>query len=111
MKKFDKALSEIASKLKDVMYDTIAEDETCCTLEYDYGNTTIEIEVRLIIGGCCVVVPDVWIERDDCEHQSPRVIEAVKNIIPDWWAVTQEVELARYQEREEQRFMLANMMY
>ena len=35
----------------------------------------------------------------------------VKNIIPDWWAVTQEVQLARWEERENEKMMLANMMY
>ena len=111
MKKFDKALSNIAAGVKSAMYDAIENDETICSYEYDYGNTTIMVEVQLIVGGCCVVVPDVWIERDDCEHQSPRVIEAVKNVLPDWWAVTQEVQLARWEERENEKMMLANMMY
>ena len=111
MKKFDKALGEIKNGLKSVMYDAIAADERICSYEYDFGNTTIMVEVELIVGGCCVVVPDVWIERDDCEHQSPKVIQAVKDIIPDWWAVTQEVQLARWEERENEKMMLANMMY
>lgn len=108
MKKFEKALKEIQSGVKDVMYDAIACDERTCYFEYDYGNTTIMIAIQLIVGGCCVVVPDVWIERDDCEHNSPRVIEAVKNILPDWWAVTREVEIARWEEREQEKFLLAN---
>lgn len=107
MKKFEKALNEITAGVKDAMWDAISHDECRCAFEYDFGNTTIEVEVQLIVGGCCVVVPDVWIERDDCEHQSPRVIEAVKNALPDWWAVTQEVELAKWEERENEKMMLA----
>ena len=107
MKKFDKALKEIAAGVKDAMYDAISEDLTSCSYEYDFGNTTIMVEVELVGSVCAVVVPDVWIERDDCEHNSPRVIEAVKNILPDWWSVTQEVELARWEERENEKFLMA----
>lgn len=107
MKKFDKALKEIADGVKDAMYDAISEDLTRCSYEYDFGNTTIMVEVELVGSVCAVVVPDVWIERDDCEHNSPRVIEAVKNILPDWWSVTQEVELARWEERENEKFLMA----
>ena len=107
MKKFDKALKEIAAGVKDAMYDAISEDLTRCSYEYDFGNTTIMVEVELVGSVCAVVVPDVWIERDDCEHNSPRVIEAVKNILPDWWSVTQEVELALWEERENEKFLMA----
>lgn len=107
MKKFDKALKEIAAGVKDAMYDAISEDLTRCSYEYDFGNTTIMVEVELVGSVCAVVVPDVWIERDDCEHNSPRVIEAVKNILPDWWSVTQEVDLARWEERENEKFLMA----
>lgn len=107
MKKFDKALKEIAAGVKDAMYDAISEDLTRCSYEYDFGNTTIMVEVELVGSVCAVVVPDVWIERDDCEHNSPRVIEAVKNILPDWWSVTQEVDLARWEERENEKFLTA----
>ena len=107
MKKFDKALKEIAAGVKDAMYDAISEDLTRCSYEYDFGNTTIMVEVELVGSVCAVEVPDVWIERDDCEHNSPRVIEAVKNILPDWWSVTQEVELARWEERENEKFLTA----
>lgn len=107
MKKFDKALKEIAAGVKDAMYDAISEDLTRCSYEYDFGNTTIMVEVELVGSVCAVVVPDVWIERDDCEHNSPRVIEAIKNILPDWWSVTQEVDLARWEERENEKFLTA----
>lgn len=107
MKKFEKALKEIAAGVKDAMYDAISEDLTRCSYEYDFGNTTIMVEVELVGSVCAVVVPDVWIERDDCEHNSPRVIEAVKNILPDWWSVMQEVELARWEERENEKFLTA----
>ena len=109
MKKFERALKEIGAGVKEAMRSTIEDDERICSFEYDFGNTTIMVEVELIIGGCCVAVPDVWIERDDCTHRSPRVIEAVKNILPDWWAVTQEVEVARWEAREQEKFLLAQM--
>ena len=109
MKKFDKALKEIQEGIKSRMWDAIRDNERNVYYEYDFGNTSINIEIELIIGGCCVVVPDVWIYRDDCEHRSPMVINAVKNIIPDWWAVAEEVEQAKREEEANERFMLANM--
>lgn len=109
MKKFDKALKEIAAGVKDAMYDAIADDMTRCSYEYDFGNTTIMVEVEVVGSFMAVVIPDVWVDREDTTHNSPRVIDAVKNILPDWWAVTQEVELERWNERENEKFLMAQM--
>ena len=107
MKKFDKALKEIAAGVKDAMYDAIADDMTRCSYEYDFGNTTIMVEVEVVGSFMAVVIPDVWVDREDTTHNNPRVIDAVKNILPDWWSVTQEVELARWEERENEKFLTA----
>lgn len=107
MKKFDKALKEIAAGVKDAMYDAIADDMTRCSYEYDFGNTTIMVEVEVVGSFMAVVIPDVWVDREDTTHNSPRVIDAVKNILPDWWSVTQEVELARWEEIENEKFLTA----
>ena len=109
MKKFDKALKEIAAGVKDAMYDAISDDMTRCSYEYDFGNTTIMVEVEVVGSFMAVVIPDVWVDREDTTHNSPRVIDAVKNILPDWWAVTQEVELERWNERENEKFLMAQM--
>lgn len=109
MKKFDKALQEIAAGVKDAMYDAIADDMPRCSYEYDFGNTTIMVEVEVVGSFMAVVIPDVWVDREDTTHNSPRVIDAVKNILPDWFAVTQEVELARWNERENEKFLMAQM--
>ena len=84
MKKFDKALKEIAAGVKDAMYDAISNEMPRCNYEYDFGNTTIMVEVEVVGSFMAVVIPDVWVDRDDCTHNSPRVIDAVKNILPDW---------------------------
>ena len=109
MKKFDKALKEIAAGVKDAMYDAISNDMPRCNYEYDFGNTTIMVEVAVVGSFMAVVIPDVWVDREDTTHNSPRVIDAVKNILPDWFAVTQEVELARWNERENEKFLMAQM--
>ena len=109
MTTFDKALKEIAAVVKDAMYDAISDDMTRCSYEYDFGNTTIMVEVAVVGSFMAVVIPDVWVDREDTTHNSPRVIDAVKNILPDWWAVTQEVELARWEERENEKFLMAQM--
>ena len=111
MKKFDKALKEIAAGVKDVMYDAIADDMTRCSYEYDFGNTTIMIEIEVIFGGCCVVVDDVWVDRENEEHRSPKVIAAVKNVLPNWFDVVREVEQQRWNEREEEKFLRAQMCW
>ena len=107
MKKFDKALKAIKDDMYCKMKDAIRDNEHTCYFEYDYGNVTIMIEVECLYG-CGVVVPDVWFEREDCEHKSPMVAEAVKNVLPDWWAVVRDYELERRAERDNERFMLAN---
>ena len=109
MKNFQKALNEIKKGLYDSMFDAISCDDRSCSYEYDFGNTTINIEVQLIVGGCCVVVDDVWIDRENEEHASPKVIQAIKNIIPNWFDITREVELQRWNEREEEKFLMRQM--
>ena len=64
MKRFEKALEEIAAGVKDAMYDAIADDMTRCNYEYDFGNTTIMIEVEVVGSFMAVVIPDVWVERE-----------------------------------------------
>ena len=109
MKKFEKALNEIKQGVYEKMYDAVSCDDRTCSYEYDFGNTTIMVEVEVVGSFMAVVIPDVWVEREDCEHNSPRVINAVKNILPDWWSVTQEVEMARWEERENEKFLMAQM--
>ena len=92
MKKFDKALTKIKSGVESAMYDAISNDERSCSYEYDFGNTTIMIEVEVVGYPMSVIVPDVWVEREDCTHNSPKVIEAVKNVLPDWWTIREQVD-------------------
>ena len=107
MKKFDKALSEIKQGVYDAMFDAVSCDERTCSYEYDFGNTTIMIDIEVIIGGCCVVIDDVWVDRENEQHNSPKVIAAVKNILPSWYDVVRDVEEQRWNEREEEKFLRA----
>ena len=107
MKKFDNALKAIQQGVYDAMFDAVSCDDRTCSYEYDFGNTTIMIEIEVIFGGCCVVVDDVWVERDNEEHQSPKVIAAVKNVLPNWFDVVRDVEQQRWNEREEEKFLRA----
>ena len=109
MKKFDKALTKIKSGVESAMYDAISNDERSCSYEYDFGNTTIMIEVEVVGYPMSVIVPDVWVEREDCTHNSPKVIEAVKNVLPDWWTIREQVEEQMYIERENERMLMAQM--
>ena len=111
MKKFEKALNEIKQGVYEKMYDAVSCDDRTCSFEYDFGNTTIMIEIEVIFGGCCVVVDDVWVERDNEEHQSPKVIAAVKNVLPNWFDIVREVEQQRWNEREEEKFLRAQMCW
>ena len=111
MKKFEKALNEIKKGVYDSMFDAISCDDRNCSYEYDFGNTTIMIDIEVIIGGCCVVVDDVWVARENEEHKSPKVIAAVKNILPNWFDVYREVEEQRWNEREEEKYLRTQMCW
>jgi hypothetical protein len=109
MKKFDKALAEIAKRVKAEMTDRISQHCDTMSFEYDFGNTTIMIEVSEC--GSFLMrydMVDVWIERDDCEHNSPLVIQAIKNVLPDWWQIKQEVEQQEREMELNERFIRAN---
>ena len=99
MKKFEKALNEIKKGVYDSMFDAISCDDRTCSYEYDFGNTTIMIEIEVIFGGCCVVIDDVWVDRENEEHRSPKGIAAVKNVLRNWFDVVREVEQQRWNER------------
>ena len=109
MKKFEKALSEIKAGMSSAIYDAIAYDERTINYEYDFGNTTIMVEIQVVVGACTVIVPDVWIEREDSEHNSPKVIAAVKNVIPDYFTIMHKYEEDVYFERENERMLMAQM--
>ena len=111
MKKFEKALDKIKKGVYDSMFDAISYDDKSCSYEYDFGNTTIMIDIEVVFGGCTVVVDDVWVARENEEHQSPKVIAAVKNILPNWFDVYRDVEMQRWNEREEEKFLRAQMCW
>ena len=109
MKKFDKALEKIQAGVESAMYDAICNDERRCSYEYDFGNTTIMVEIEVVGCGFSVIVPDVWIDRENSDHNSPRVIKAIKNVLPDWWTIRERVNEERYIECENERMLMAQM--
>ena len=92
MTRFEKTIKELAKNVAIEMHDCIASGYDRMSYEQDYGNTTIMVEVELVGTIFSIDVVDVWIERDNSEHQSPKVIEAIKRALPNWWDVRQQVE-------------------
>lgn len=106
MKKFEKFVEEFAKNVESEMYDCIANGYDRMSYEQDYGNTTIMVEVELVGTIFSIDVVDVWIERDNSEHQSPKVIETIKQSLPKWWDVRQQVEEHNHQFELEAQFMM-----
>lgn len=91
MKKFDKLVKEIQSGVEDAIRESISAGMNTTSYEQDYGNTTVEVEIELVGCGLVVQINDVWIERDNSEHRSPMVVEAIRQALPCWVDIDREV--------------------
>lgn len=75
MKKFEKLVKEIKDGVEYEMRESIAAGWNHLSYEHDFGNTTVMVEVELVGCGLVVQINDVWVERDNSEHQSPMVVK------------------------------------
>ena len=106
MKKFEKLVKEIKDGVEYEMRESIAAGWKHLSYEHDFGNTTVMVEVELVGCGLVVQINDVWVERDNSEHQSPMVVEAIKQALPCWVDVQREVEAENEMYELQEQYMM-----
>ena len=106
MKKFEKLVKEIKDGVEYEMRESIAAGWNHLSYEHDFGNTTVMVEVELVGCGLVVQINDVWVERDNSEHQSPMVVEAIKQALPCWVDVQREVEAENEMYELQEQYMM-----
>ena len=107
MKKFDKVLKEVAAGVKNEMRSSVESGVNYLSYEYDLSDCTIMIESHQVvcINGTSVSDYDVWIEREDSTHESPMVINAIRQVLPEWIDVIREFEESQREFEMEERYM------
>lgn len=106
MRKFDKLVKQVAQGVENEIRESIAAGLDSASYEQDFGNTTVMVEVELVGRGIVVQINDVWIEREDCDHSSPLVVEAIKQALPDWIAIERQVEEEQSSYKYEAEYMI-----
>lgn len=86
MTNIDTILREIKTTMDDGVREAIADHCVDYSQEFQYGTAFIGVE--LVKDG----QTDVWVAHEDARHRSPRIIEKVLDVLPDWWEIESEVE-------------------
>ena len=109
MKKFDKILKEVADGVREEMRSSIEGGFGWFSYEYDLSDCTINVECQRVqcINGTLVTDYDVWIDRDNEQHSSPIVINAIRQVLPEWYDEERKYEEEQQQFELEERYMMA----
>ena len=89
-----KLINEIARAVHDEMYDCISQDWDRLSWEREYGLALVRVEVELVRlrNGMYIDDVDVAVMHDDSTHESPLLEKAIREALPDWFNVKDEVE-------------------
>lgn len=63
------------------------------TYEQEVGDAWIDVEVREVRlrNGMLILDIDVAVSHEDTRHHSPLLENAIREVLPDWWKVKEEV--------------------
>ena len=87
-------IKKIATEVKAEMVDSISQGCDWMVFEQEINGVPVKVEIREVRlrNGYYIDDVDVFIEHDDTSHQSPLLEKAIREALPDWFNVKQEVE-------------------
>lgn len=91
----DTIVQQIKATVADGVYEAIADGCISYSQEFDYGGAFIGVE--LMKGK----ESEVWVAHEDGRHQSPRIVEKVMDVLPDWRDVENEVMHDRWNSQDD----------
>ncbi len=86
--------SKVADDMRWMIDQAIVFGDDRVQYEQEFGNGTVGVDyypVRLK-NGCCMMVKDVYVLHDRGTGNSPLLVEALKDAIPNWEDVEREIE-------------------
>lgn len=93
MKNVKQICSELAAKVKREIEQAIEFDYYSATVEEEYGTASIQVYCHLEErDGWMIPETDITIFHDDDSHKSPLLEEAIRQAIPSWEQVENEIE-------------------
>ena len=109
MKRFENLVKEIAAEVRKEMKSSIDGGFDWFCYEHDLKDCTINIECQRVscVNGFLISDYDIWIDRENEQHESPIVINAIRQAMPEWYDVEREYQEEQKEFELEERYMMA----
>ena len=98
MKKIQEIIKAVADGVLDAMKDAIESGYDYVNYEKVYGDAAVYVDVREVRlrGGMYIDDLDVCVYHAEGGHQSPRLEKAIRDAVPNWFKVKEEVSERQY---------------
>ena len=98
MKKIQEIIKAVADGVLDAMKDAIESGYDYVNYEKVYGDAAVYVDVREVRlrGGMYIDDLDVCVYHAESGHQSPRLEKAIRDAVPNWFKVKEEVSERQY---------------
>lgn len=98
MKKIQEIIKAVADGVLDAMKDAIESGYDYVNYEKVYGDAAVYVDVREVRlrGGMYIDDLDVCVYHSESGHQSPRLEKAIRDAVPNWFKVKEEVSERQY---------------
>lgn len=95
MKKMQEIIKAVADGVLEAMKEAIRDGYDYMNYEKVYGDAAVYVDVREVRlrGGMYIDDMDVCVYHAESGHQSPRLEQAIRSAMPDWFKVKEEVSV------------------
>ena len=95
MKKIQTIIKEVADGVLAAMKDPIESGYDYINYEKVYGDAAVYVDVKEVRlrGGMYIDDMDVCVYHAESGHQSPRLEQAIRKAMPDWFKVKEEMSV------------------
>lgn len=89
MKKIQEIIKAVADGVREAMKDAIESGYDYINYEKVYGDAAVYVDVKEVRlrGGMYIDDVDVCVYHAETGHQSPRLEQAIRNAVPDWFKI------------------------
>lgn len=88
MTKLETIICQVAAGVREEMEQSIMRGAYGMHFEQVYGDAYVDIDIFEEERGYYVdVIEQVMVSHFDTAHRSPRLEQAIREVIPDWWEV------------------------
>ena len=93
MNKKQEIIKAVADGVREAMKDAIESGYDYINYEKVYGDAAVYVDVKEVRlrGGMYIDDVDVCVYHAESGHQSPRLEQAIRSAVPDWFEVKEEM--------------------